>query len=294
MDEFFFKDRSGAQNGPVSLGELVALVRSGRVAPDCLVWAEGIEPTRADAFDALAEAFRDRHAAEAPIAGRGPMRADFPVWGLFWRLLAFGVSIALILPAPWVGVWFYRWLAERIALPSGERLRLMGAVKDSWHIFAGLGVTSYLDPATQGTDLHLPITLIGLFANIWLGLALIGWFTRSLWGDRNGVKLSFAGGYWPYFGWVLLFGLSMLTVIGWAWAAKYQMRWLARQVRGSHSFEFAGTGVEILWRTLVLALGMGLLIPAPWALRWFSNWWVGQFIATPDAASQVQAQRMAA
>ena len=44
---YYFKDRPGAQNGPVSLEELVTLAKSGRVPPEGLVWAEGGEPQAA-------------------------------------------------------------------------------------------------------------------------------------------------------------------------------------------------------------------------------------------------------
>jgi hypothetical protein len=49
-----------------------------------------------------------------------------------------------------------------------------------------------------------------------------------------------------------------------------------------------------LWRTLVLLIALGFLIPLPWALRWFQNWFVSQIVVTPAAGSLAQAERIAA
>ena len=53
-------------------------------------------------------------------------------------------------------------------------------------------------------------------------------------------------------------------------------RWVCRNVSGTHHFEFAGTGLEFLWRTLVFALASSFIIPIPWMMRWFYTWVVSQ------------------
>jgi len=33
----------------------------------------------------------------------------------------------------------------------------------------------------------------------------------------------------------------------------------------------------VLWRSLVFVIGCAFLIPIPWVLRWYSNWYISQF-----------------
>jgi hypothetical protein len=290
---FFFKDRSGAQNGPVSLEELATLARTGRLAPDCIVWGDGVEPSPASAFDALATAFRDAKTAAAS-SGRGPLEPFFPVWGLFWRSVVFTIGMALILPAPWVGVWFYRFVADHVALPGGRRLRLESSVGQSWWIFAGLGLGEILSSVRADAQAGAFANLVGLGLSIWLTVRLMDWFCRSLRAEGDGLSLGFSGETYVYFGWFVLLVFSFFTIVGWAWAMKYLFRWVCAKVVGTHAFEFIGTGWDILWRTLVLLFAMAFLIPLPWALRWFQNWFVSQIVVTPAAASLAQAERIAA
>lgn len=294
---FFFKDRSGAQNGPVSLEELATLVRTGRLAPDCLVWGDGVEPSPASAFDALAAAFRESsisRVAPAAAAGRGPLWPFFPVWGLFWRGLVFAIGLTLIVPAPWVGVWFYRFLTEHVALPGGRRLHLESTVGQSWWIFAGLGLTSDLNTFTADSQALAYASLVAFALGAWLTVRLIDWLCRSLRAEGGGLSLVFAGESYVYFGWSVLLLLSLLTIVGWAWVLKYMFRWVCAKVVGTHAFEFVGTGWDILWRSLVMLLALAFVIPLPWAGRWFQHWFISQIVVTPAAASLAQAQRIAA
>jgi uncharacterized membrane protein YjgN (DUF898 family) len=291
---FFFKDRSGAQNGPVSLEELATLAATGRLAPDCLVWGDGVEPSPASAFDALAAAFRDAPKTAATAAGRGPLEPSFPVWGLFWRSLVYAIGVTLILPAPWVGVWFYRFVAEHVALPGGKRLHLESTVGESGWIFAGLGLAAVLDAVYGGAEAAAYANLIGFALGAWLTVRLIDWFCRSLRAEDGSLSLVFAGESYVYLGWILLLVLSTVAVIAWAWVLKYMLRWVCAKIAGTHRFEFVATGFDLLWRIFVLVLAMAFLIPLPWAMRWFQNWFVSQIVVTPAAASLAQAQRIAA
>ena len=276
---YYFEDRKGAQNGPVSLEELATLAKAGRIAADCLVWAEGGEPKPAAAFPELAAALAE-FAAAAP-AGAGPLQPSFPVWGLFWRAIVLVFGVALIIPAPWVGLWFYRWLAEQVALPGGRRLYLESSIGECWYIFGGMGLSEMIGPAFAESRYQGLGSLFSLILSVLLTVLLIQWFCRSLRAEQGGFSVSFEGGFWGYFGWVLLMVLSMFTVIGWAWVLKYQTRWICRNVVGSHSFEFVGTGLDFLWRSLVLVLALAFLIPFPWALRWMTEWFVSSIVARP-------------
>jgi hypothetical protein len=280
---FYFKDRTGAQNGPVTLDELVNLAKSGRIAPDCLVWSEGGEPKPARSHPAISSLFGERAASGAE--GAGPLEADFPVWGLFWRAIVFVFGTVLILPAPWVGLWFYRFVAEHIALPAGRRLRLESSLGESWWIFAGLGLAAVLGeaPASEGGSSQFIMQILSMALSVWLTVRLIDWFCRSLRAESGGLSLAFEGSPVAYFGWVLLFSFSLLTIIGWAWVLKYQLRWLCRNVIGTHGFEFVGSGLDLLWRVLLLTLSFAFLLPAPWVLRWFVQWYASQIVARSAA-----------
>ncbi|WP_374545757.1 DUF4339 domain-containing protein [Rhodoblastus sp.] len=289
---YYFKDRSGAQNGPVTLEELSALAQSGRIAPDCLVWAEGGEPKPAGQHPALAGLFVGRAAAGA--GGAGPLEPGFPVWGLFWRSIVFIFGMALIIPAPWVGLWFYRFIADHVALPGGARLRLESSIGESWWLFAGLGVAEMIGPAFADSGGRGAAQIVSLALSIWLTVRLIDWFCRSLRAERGGLSLFFEGGALAYFGWIVLFSLSIFTIIGWAWALKYMIRWLCAKVSGTHAFEFVGTGLDLLWRILLLTLAFAFVLPIPWALRWFIEWYVSQIVVAPRAVQQATAQALAA
>ncbi len=272
---FYFKDRSGAQNGPVTSDELVALARAGRIAPDCLVWAEGGEPAPAGQFPDLAEVFGG---APGPSAspGQGPMIGDFSGWGLIWRGFVFGCGVALIVTAPWAGRWFYGWIASRLSLANGAKLRLESTLQSCGHLFviwgvAAIGPAAYriwnvatFGPAPFRPDPgHVLVNLVGNVCIVVVSYMIVRWFARSLRSADNSLDIEFTGGFWAYFGWDILMVLSIFTVIGWAWVIKGKMRWMCQRTVGSHSFEFIASGWQILWRfcatILAVLLPTGLL-----------------------------------
>jgi hypothetical protein len=280
---YYYKDRAGGQNGPVSLEELAALARAGRIAPDCHVWAEGGEPGRADKFPELAEAFQ--HVRAVAASGSGSLQSDLPVWGLFWRSIVASFGIALVVPAPWAGLWFYRWLAGRIAMPNGARLFLQSSVVQCWPIFVGLGVVGnglgFVEPTPTGEA----VAGVLLILNAALAFLLTRWLSRAARCEDGPLKVSFEGGFWTFLGWSLLFLFAVETIIGWAWILKLMMRWICRQTVGTHEFEFVGAGVSILWRAFAAALGCAFILPIPWMIRWYMRWFISQIVVTPAAAS---------
>jgi hypothetical protein len=56
------------------------------------------------------------------------------------------------------------------------------------------------------------------------------------------------------------------------------MRWICRNVSGTRrEITFNAKGWEMLWRTIAFALGCVFIIPIPWLLRWYAQWYVSQF-----------------
>jgi hypothetical protein len=105
---------------------------------------------------------------------------------------------------------------------------------------------------------------------------LLKWVCANVTTEDGSMKLTFEGGYLPYIGWNILLALSFITIIGWAWVAKFMAQWVCRNVRGTAAFEFNATGLSILWRTLVTGLLSILIIPIPWMMRWYTEWMISQ------------------
>ena len=88
-----------------------------------------------------------------------------------------------------------------------------------------------------------------------------------------------------YVGWQLLLVVSFITIVGWAWVVTAMTRWICRNIGGTRrEVLFNGSGLQVLWRTIVLALLCSLIIPIPWMLRWYARWFVSQFSLAPRGA----------
>lgn len=298
---YYFKDRTGAQNGPVSFEELLAVARSGRIAPDCLVWPEGGDPVAARDIAELAAAINAPFGPPASGASSAynpdasALQADFPPLGLFWRSLVAGLGLMFVIPAPWLTAWFYTWTAGRVRLPNGARLTLERPGLGAALLFVGFalsivapalyaGIAAADDPAAADRPDVATLRLIGSVAEMVCSYLILRWLVGAARSADGALKISFDGGFWAFFGWNLLIGLSILTLIGWAWVARYMARWICANISGSHAFDFIGAGVEILWRTLLVVFGCFLILPIPWLIAWYYNWLVSQIVATPRKA----------
>ncbi len=59
---------------------------------------------------------------------------------------------------------------------------------------------------------------------------------------------------------------------------------MCRNIEGTRrEVVFNGTGLEFLWRSLVLFVGCVLIIPIPWVYRWFTRWLASQIALVPRA-----------
>ena len=116
----------------------------------------------------------------------------------------------------------------------------------------------------------------------------VRWIASNLSSNGQRLPIAFDGGALTYIGWHVLLLISAVTIIGWAWVITAWMRWICRNVSGTHrEIVFNASGLEMLWRTLVVALGCVFLIPIPWVLRWYTSWYVSQFelVEEPHSAN---------
>lgn len=213
----------------------------------------------------------------------GALVPSLPVWGLFGRFLLVGIGHILIVPSPWTSTLFYRFLCEHIALPDGRRLKFTGQAGDIWYVFIALAALFWFGQGLRYTGLPLYLAYLVPPATWVLMVPVIKWFCANLKSDDDRLAVAFEGGYWAYVGWNVLLILSFLTIVGWAWVAKYMMQWLCRNVRGTVSFDFDATGFAILWRAFGIVLLSMLVIPIPWLIRWYTNWIISRMsVAQPS------------
>jgi hypothetical protein len=213
-------------------------------------------------------------AGAAPTDG---LVSQLGVWGFFWRMLVVGLGGLLIIPSPWTNTMFYRYIVETTWLPSGRRLTFAGKPGDIWYVFIGIPLVFLLGLIPFAGILTLPLVC-------YLNYLILCWIVDKVGTEDGSVKLAFTGGFWGYFGWLLLLVLSFITIIGWAWVFKFFLRWICRNVSGTINFDFAGTGWGILWRYLLVSLASAFLIPIPWVLRWYTAWLISQ-IRSGDLAT---------
>lgn len=218
-------------------------------------------------------------------------------FGLLGRGLLFGIGELLVVPMPWTTTGYFGYLCRHLALPDGRRLTFAGKPGDIWYILVAIPLLLYGLQAMQFMDMqemmrtrvvptampHWYITLIVELAMYYLGFLVFRWAIARTTSEDSSVKLSFAGNFFVNFGWFVLYILSVLTIIGWAWVVKFYIRWLCRKVDGNVRFDFVGTGWGILWRTIVVGLTGILIIPLPWMIAWLTNWMFSNVTATSDA-----------
>ena len=258
---------AGQQSGPYPEEQLRDWVVRGQVAGDALICSEGMTEW------VKAGEFFGRTATSGGRFSSQPMEFVAGVGALFGRTLLLIFGILLVIPAPWAITYFYQWFIAHLRLPRVSRLEFTGTPGDKWIICIILALGGYI-----GAFKNPAFQLVPLFLQPYLSLLLIRWVIGKLTADGRPLPLRFTGGYWRFFGWYLLIALSMFTIIGWAWVIAANMRWVCRKVEGTNTqVTFTGTGLEILWRTLVFVFSAIVIIPIPWTLHWYTRWFMRQF-----------------
>ncbi len=276
---FFASD--GKQQGPYAEEQFRTLVAQGVVAADTLVWSEGMSGwQQAGDIPALFPSAggpppvpRPGAVAAGGMATDDSVAADFSTWGLFGRVLLLVIGTFLIIPAPWVATMFYRWTVARLRVPQRPNLAFTGQPGDIWYVFVLTGLIGY---AGFSDIWWLPIVLGPV--NAFLAWMAIRWIAANISSDGQKLPVTFDGSPWVYIGWFVLLYVSMITIIGWAWVLTAWMRWLCRNIAGTHrAVVFNASGWGVLWRTVLFILACILIIPIPWVLGWLARWYVSQF-----------------
>jgi hypothetical protein len=276
-NRIWFYASGGQQKGPFSEPQFRDLIAQGTVGADTLVWAEGMAGwQKAGEVPGLVPG-----AAAPPSlptdggpsgSSPGPISVDLPVWSFLGWCILVTIGSLLVIPSPWTGTGYYRWLFPRMHIPQRPNLAFTGQVGDIWYVFIAMGLVGclgYIDSTLQ---------LLGLPIQAILSWMLVRWVVANISSNGQRIPMNFTGSVWGFVGWQILAFLAVFTIIGWAWVMAAWARWLCRHVSGTRrEMIFTATGLQLLWRTLVFGIGCCFIIPIPWLLRWYFTWTTAQF-----------------
>ena len=278
----WFYASNGQQQGPFPEAQLRDLIIRGTVRADTLVWTDGMSGwQRASDIPGLVAGGSGPPAVpqgggpplSAGAYGGGPLSIDLGLWPLLGRSLLFIIGIVLVIPAPWVATSFYRWMASRVHVPQRPNFAFNGQVGDIWYVFVAIGILTYVGAA----DLYY-LQYISIPIQAVLSWMVVRWIASNLSSNGQPLPIAFNGSVLGYVGWQILMYLSIITIVGWAWVITAWMRWICRNISGTHrEVIFNGSGLEVLWRSLLFGIGCVFIIPIPWVLRWYTRWYVSQF-----------------
>lgn len=289
----WFYASEGKQQGPYPEGQFRDLIAQGVVRPDTLVWSEGMAGwQKAAEIPGLMTGGgappimpaggppmmgSDGYTGAGSAAG-GSLSVDFGILDFTWRTLVMLIGSCFIIPIPWLFVWYTQWIVSCVKVPGRPNLSFTGNAMAIVPWFFGFIVLAIVVGYTgiQILSTALYIVQIVLY---WM---LLKWMVANIASNGQPVGLSFTGSVLGYIGWNLLFAISIITIIGWAWVAAAQLRWTYRNIQGTRrEIIFRGSGLGILWRGIVAAILCGFIIPIPWVYRWIMNWFASQTELAP-------------
>jgi GYF domain 2 len=279
----WFYASDGQQQGPYPEIQFRDLIARGTVTADTLVWSEGMTGwQRAGDIPGLLSGASSPPAVPRSGApqtsaggyGGGALSIDFGIWDFTWRSLALLFGVLLVIPLPWAILMYCRWLVSCVHVPQRPNLGFAGRIADLMWLY-GFAILLIVQAWAQSRILGIAINL-GQLVIYWM---LIKWFVSNLTSDGKPLGLQFSGSFWGFVGWALLVALSLITIVGWAWVYVAQIRWMCRHIEGTQrEITFNATGLELLWRSLVLFIGCFFIIPIPWVYRWFLRWKASQTV----------------
>lgn len=211
----------------------------------------------------------------------GPLSIKLELWPFFgWNLL-WPIGWLLVIPAPWVMTAYYRWMILRLQVPGRRDLGFTGQTRDIWYVFIALALSldsGFID-IPYLSYLEIPVQAL-------LSWMILRWVAANFSSQGQRLPIAFEGSALTFIGWHVLLSISAFTIIGWGWVAAAMARWICRNISGTRrAIVFSATGWQVLWRTVLFLLGSVLLIPIPWAIRWYTQWFAAQFALVPRAQS---------
>jgi hypothetical protein len=278
---WFFASR-GQQQGPYPQARLHEFIANGTVTAETLVWTEGMtgwqkagEIPGLLAGDGAPPATAGSGGPLVSAGGRsgGALSIEFGVWEFTWRSLLLCLGLILVIPTPWVIVWYVKWFVSRVQVPGRPNLSFTGRplLIAAWYF--GVIVLAICVALTGLRSLNNLMFVVQI-ALYWLFLKYL---VANLASNEQPLGLSFSGSFWAYLGWTVLTVISVLTIIGWAWVYAAQVRWVCRNIQGTRrQIVFKGAGLQYLWRLIVAAIASGFIIPIPWVFRWIMRWQLSQ------------------
>jgi hypothetical protein len=289
MANWFFAS-NGQQQGPYPEGQFRDLIARGQVTSQTLVWSEGMAGwQKAGEVPGLMSGgmappamppgggramSTDGYAAGAGgYGGVSSLSIEFGIWDFTWRSFLFLLGMILIIPTPWVVCWYTNWFMSRVQVPGRPNLSFTGTPGTIaiWY-FGAIGVAVVFALISAVTDVQA-ISNIGNLVQFVLYWLYLRYLVANIASNGQPLGLSFSGSVWAYLGWSLLMVISVFTIIGWAWVAAAQIRWVCRNIQGTRrAVVFKGTGLQLLWRAIVVAICSAFIIPIPWMYRWILRW----------------------
>ena len=300
----WFYAAEGKQQGPFPDGQFRDLVTQGVVRADTLVWTEGMAGWQKAAeipgliggappavpmggappinqggyaqggYAQQGEYNQAGGYAQAGYAGAGgALSIDFGIIEFIWRTIVAIIGMCFIIPVPWVLVWYTKWIVSCIQVPGRPNLSFTGSAMAlvPWYFGA---IVLAIALSFTGIDALSNLMFVVQIILYWM---LIKWMVANVASDGQPLGFSFSGTIWAYIGWNLLLGISFLTIIGWAWVYVAQIRWFCRNIQGTRrAVVFKGTGLQMLWRSIVALIGFSFIIPIPWVYRWMMQWMASQ------------------
>ena len=281
----WFFAANGQQQGPYPEAQFRDLIARGAVNAQTLVWSDGMAnwqragevqglmggggapPPMAPPDGAVMDAVGGYRATG------GALSIDFGILEFTWRSIVYALGAATIILMPWAIVWYLKWMVSCVRVPGRPNLSFTGSAMTLVPGIAGVVVLEIL-AVVSGIKILGTLVSIGSIVATWL---FIRWQVANIASNGQPLGLSFSGSVWAYIGYNLLLAISFITIIGWAWVYAAQARWYCRNIQGTRrAVAFKGTGLEILWRLIVVSLASSLIIPIPWMFRWMMRWFLSQ------------------
>jgi len=268
---FFAAD--GKQQGPYPEAQFLDFIARGAITRDTLVWTEGMAGwQKAGEIPGLLAAGYPPTLSGGGYGG-GTLSIDFGIWDFVWRGIVLFLGLITVIPAPWALVWYIKWMVSQVQVPGRPNMSFVGHALTLVPWYFGFIVLAII-VGVIGSKALSNLLSIAQIALYWLFLR---WLIANLASNGQPLGLSFSGSFWAYLGWTLLTVISFITIIGWAWVYAAQVRWICRNIQGTHrQVVFNGTGLQYLWRIIVALLLSLLIIPIPWVWRWVMQWQASQ------------------